>query len=448
LGAKTLDELLGVAARTVAFALEAGATEADATVTTAQRFSTEARAATVAKLEQSTAHALTVRAFVDGAKATLSTTDLSTDSVRALVREIVESARFVERDPLAGIPLTVEQPTPGDALEIYFAEVAARDPAQKIADAQAMEAATRAYDARIDNSSGSRVSDASITVALANSNGFAGAYRATSVLRATSPIARDGANRRNASYGSAARGYADLESVESIAREAARRAVEMCGARKPGTMRLPVIFERDVAAAVLGDVFGALSAANVANGNSFLVGRIGDRIGSDHVTILDDGLLRRGLGTSPFDAEGTPTRTTTVFERGVLRTYLYDTYYGRKLGSASTGNAAGGSIGPNNFYLAPGTGTFDELIASTARGILVLDTIGFSTESVTGTYSRGARGMMIENGEPTYAIDEFTIAGHLPTMLAAIDAVASDLRFDGAIVSPSFRVAEMTVSGQ
>jgi PmbA protein len=221
----------------------------------------------------------------------------------------------------------------------------------------------------------------------------------------------------------------------------------MCGARKPGTMRCPVIFERDVAAQVLGDVFSALNAANVAAGNSFFAGKIGEVVGSPLATLIDDGRLYGGLGTSPFDAEGVPTRRTVVIEGGTLQTFLYDTYNGRRLGAASTGNASGGGIGPNNFYLEPGPDSLEELIAGTKRGVLILDTIGFSTESVTGTYSRGARGFAIENGERAYPIDEFTIAGNLLEMLAGIDGVANDLTFDSSIVAPSFRVAEMTISG-
>jgi PmbA protein len=205
--------------------------------------------------------------------------------------------------------------------------------------------------------------------------------------------------------------------------------------------------ERDVAAHVLSDVFAAVNAANVAVGNSFLLERVGTQVGSELATLVDDGRLPGGLGTSPFDAEGVPTRRTVVFERGILRTFLYDSYYARRLGAKSTGNAAGGGVGPNNFYLEAGERSLEELIAATPRGVLVLDTIGFSTESVTGSYSRGARGFLIENGELAYPIDEFTIAGNLATMLGSIDAVAGDLTFDSAIVSPSFRVAEMTVSG-
>ena len=131
----------------------------------------------------------------------------------------------------------------------------------------------------------------------------------------------------------------------------------------------------------------------------------------------------------------------------MLGTFLYDTYYARKLGMASTGNSNGGGIGPNNFYLEPGTISLEEIIAATPLGVLVLDTIGFATEHASGIYSRGARGFFIENGELAYPIDEFTVAGTYPEMLANIDAIGNDLRFDAAVVSPSFRVAELTISG-
>jgi PmbA protein len=444
-----LDEL-ELAERAVTDALEAGASQAEAGVTIAQRFSAEARGPRIEKVQQSTARSLNLRVFVAGAKAALSTTDLTPDGLRAFVRQTVDAARYVAFDPYAGLP---EPSGPGgvasdaDDLEIFCGDVAARRAETKLEDAVALEAFARAYDPRIVNSGGAHVADSLAEIVLANSSGFRGRYRASSAMRSVGPIAQDGAVKRVASYGTAAHGYAGLESTEAVATLAARRAVESCGARKPQTMRCPVIFERDVAAAVLGDVFTALSAASVANGNSFLADKIGSAIGSPLVTLIDDGRLRGGLGTSPFDAEGVPTRRTVVCDAGRLETFLYDAYHGRKLGAASTGNAAQGGIGPNNFFLVAGRGSLEELIAATPRGVLVLETIGFATESVTGTYSRGARGFAIENGERAYPIDEFTIAGNLLEMLAGIDAVGADLRFDSSIVAPSFRVAEMTVSG-
>ncbi|MFI5389126.1 MAG: TldD/PmbA family protein, partial [Candidatus Eremiobacterales bacterium] len=345
-------------------------------------------------------------------------------------------------------------PQPGDLdpygrvdLELYADDIVGRDAQSKVDEALQLERLIREADPRIENSNGSHYGDGVTTTALANSFGFAGAYRSTRVSRSSSPVARDGEAKRTGAYGTAGRGLRELESLEDVARMAVRRTVELFGARKPQTGRMPVIFERDVAAAVLSDLFAALCASNVAIGNSWLGERVGETIGSPFVTIVDDGTLPGLLGSSPFDGEGVPTRRTSVFERGTLRTLLYDTYYARKLGAASTGNASGGSIGPNNFYLESGTWALDQVIARTKRGVLVLDTIGFATEHASGIYSRGARGFAIENGELAYPIDEFTIASTFTEMLAGIDAVADDLRFDGPVVSPSFRVAEMTISG-
>lgn len=431
----------------VGFALESGAAAAEATFTVSDRFSTEARADRIEKLEQSIARSVTLRVFRNGGKASLTTSDLAPDSLRSFARETVEAAGFVASDPHAGLPDAVEAPADERDLELYAPDVRARAAEDKLADALELERVARHVDSRIVNSTGSRVVDETLAIALANSLGFAGAYRASQAQIGTGPIAEAGGAKYSAQYGSAARSYAALEPVERVAITAAKRAVGAIGARKPATMRCPVIFDRDVASLVLSDLFAAVSAANVAAGNSFLATKTGERIGSELATIVDDGRLPRGLGTSPFDAEGVPTRRTVVFERGVLRTFLYDSYYARRLGAATTGNASGGSIGPNNFYLEAGARTLAELIAATPRGVFVIDTIGFSTESVTGTYSRGARGFLIEGGEIAHAIDEFTIANTLPEMLAGIDAVANDLIFDQPIVAPSFRVAEMTVSG-
>ncbi|HUA08489.1 MAG TPA: TldD/PmbA family protein [Candidatus Acidoferrales bacterium] len=441
----TQAEALAIAARAVDIAMQAGAHGAEAAFSIAERFHVEARAATISKLEHSTGSSLQVRLWDDGRYVALGSSDLDGEHLRAAVREALDQARYVARDPYAALP-DESGAYEGD-LALLDAAVATRDDGQKVEDALAMERTIRAADSRIVNSSGSHYADAVSTIALANSNGFRGVYVASRASRSTGPVAQDGEAKRTAHYGTAGRFMRDLEETGAVAAEAARRAVAMFGARKPATMRTAVIFERDIAATVIDDVFAAVAASQVAAGNSWLADRVGERIGSDLVTIVDDGTLPGRLGSAPFDGEGVATRRTPVFERGVLRTFLYDSYYARKLGARTTGNSTGGGIGANNFYLEPGTGSLAELVAATPRGVLVLDTIGFATEHATGTYSRGARGFMIENGELAYPIDEFTVAGNFADMLAGVDAVAGDLRFDGSTVAPSFRVAEMTVSG-
>ena len=243
--------------------------------------------------------------------------------------------------------------------------------------------------------------------------------------------------KRIAHYGTAARHLGELEAPTAVAATAVRRAVDLFGARKPPTMRVPVIFERDVAAALLDDLFAAVSAANVAMGNSWLTGRVGSRIGSE---LRDRRRRRRPAGrtraASPFDGEGVATRRTPVFERGVLRTFLYDTYYARKLGAARPATRPAAASGPSNFYLEPGATSLAELIAATPLGVLVLDTIGFATEHASGTYSRGARGFFIEGGELAYPIDEFTVAGQYTEMLAS---ASTRSRTTCASIGPSSR---------
>lgn len=442
------DEALALAQSALAQTTQAGATDADATVTIVDRFAGEARGDQVTKLERARGRSLSVRAFVGGRRATFATTDLTPDGVAALARRTVAAAAYVGDDPHAGLPDTFADDGVCDHdLFTVADDVASRDDDAKLAEALAMERAMREADVRITNSDGSRVRDSVASWALANTRGFRGVTQGTTVARSAAPVARDGDDKRIGHYGTAARGWATAEPAQAVALHAVHRALALVGARKPATMRVPVIFERDVAAAVLGDVFAALNAANVAIGNSWLADRVGQQIGSALVTIVDDGRLRGGLGSSPFDAEGTATRETVAFEAGVLRTYVSDVYWGRRLGIPSTGNAGGGGVGPNNFYLVPGSGTLDDLVATIERGVLVLDTIGFATEHASGVYSRGARGIFVEDGVPRYPIDQFTIAASFPDLLAGIDAVAGDLRFDGTIVAPSFRVAEMTVSG-
>ncbi len=441
-------QALEYAQHAVEAALRAGATQAEATVSINDRFSTEARDRAVTKLEQSTGRSLHVRVFVDGRKATLATSDFELAHLAEAVRSTVAQARHVASDPYAALPEAASaDAVPHRDLELFAQDVAEREAQNKIDEALGLESRMRTADARISNSNGSRVGDTVGTLALVNSNGFAGAYRSTRTHRSASPVALDGGIKRMGSYGSAARRLIDMEDAEAVAAKAVRRTLAMFGARKPQTMRVPVIFERDVAASVLSDLFAALSAANVAIGNSWLAERAGAKIGSEAVTIVDDGTMPGMLGSSPFDGEGVPTQRTVVFERGTLHTFLYDTYYARKLGSRSTGNGTGGGVAPNNFYLEAGSRSLEQLIADTPRGVLVTDTIGFATEYASGTYSRGARGFSIENGELAHPVEEFTVAGSFPEMLAGIDAVANDLRFDAGVVSPSFRVTEMTVSG-
>jgi PmbA protein len=439
------DETLRLAGEAVDLAHTLGADAAEATFTVARRFHTEAREKTLAKLEQSTAKSLSMRIFRDHRRVSLTTSILSSAGLRDAISRAVEQSAYVAVDEFARLPDTCGS-FEGD-LALYDETIEEREGTAKVDDVLALEQMIRDADPHVVNSNGSHYEDSYSTTALVNSAGFSGVYSGTRASRASLPVAEQAGTKRTAHYGTAGRYLRDLESLEMVASVAAKRAVEMFGARKPPTGKAAVIFERDVAAGVLHDLFAAVSASNVAIGNSWLADAVGERVGSEFFTVIDDGTLSRRLGSTPFDGEGVPTRRTLVFERGTLRSFLYDSYYARKLGAKTTGNSSGGGISANNFFLENGSQSLEEIIASTDRGVLILDTIGFAHEHATGSYSRGARGFMIEHGELAYPVDEFTIAATFPNMLAGIDAIANDLRFDGSIVSPSFRIAEMTISG-
>ncbi len=238
--------------------------------------------------------ALPVRAsscasFATGARRRYLPSDFTPEGLREAVARTVAHADVVAPDECAGLP---DEAGSDDAhLDLADPAVAERAGEPKIEDALALERLIREADSRVTNSSGSHYTDSVGVTAIANSSGLAAGYGWTRAGTTTGPVALDGGVKRIAHYGTAARHLRDLESVETVATIAVRRAVDLFGARKPPTMRVPVIFERDVAASILDDLFAAISGANVATGNSWLTGRLGNRIGSDLVTVIDDGRL-------------------------------------------------------------------------------------------------------------------------------------------------------------
>jgi PmbA protein len=202
----------------------------------------------------------------------------------------------------------------------------------------------------------------------------------------------------------------------------------------------------------VGTLASAVSGYALYKGASFLGGALGQVIASPLVTIVDDGTLLTGLGSKPFDGEGLPTRRTVMVDKGVLSSYLLDTYSAKKLGLATTGNAARGigdtpSVATTNCYLAAGASSPQDIIASVRSGLYVTDLIGFGVNTVTGDYSQGAAGLWIENGEIAFPVEEITIAGNLKDMLRHIEMIGNDLDFRARTCAPTIKIASMTIAG-
>jgi PmbA protein len=238
-----------------------------------------------------------------------------------------------------------------------------------------------------------------------------------------------------------------------VGKVAAERTLRRLGARKVKTQQVPIIFDPLVATSILNHIFEGVNGDSVYRGASFLAGKLGQQIAGSNVTVIDDGTMVGGFGTSPFDGEGIPTRRTVVIENGVLTSYLLNTYTAKKLGLKTTANASRGlagtpGIGPGNYFLQPGPKTPQELIANVKEGLYVTEFLGMGVNLVTGDYSRGASGLWISGGELTYPVEEITVAGNLKDMFMNISDIANDLEFRGSVASPTIRIDGLTVGGE
>jgi PmbA protein len=381
------------------------------------------------------------------------TSDLSAEGVRKLVESALEIAAISTEDPHAGLPDVAELGSLAGDLQLYSDDVNQIDTSRRIDQALETEDAALSADPRITNSEGASFDAYSGSRVFANSRGFVGSYRMSSCSLSTTPVAREGESMERDYWYSHARSYAKLESPAAIGRKAAERTLRRLGSRKVTTQKVPVVFDQLTARTLISNIFEAVEGESIYRKASFLAGKLGERVASENVTIVDDSTIAGLFGTSPFDDEGVPPRRTVVIDRGILKSFLLNTYTARKLGLRTTGNAARGltgnaSVGHGNLYLEKGERSPDDIIRGIAKGLYVTELIGSGVNSVTGDYSRGAAGLWIENGEFAYPVSEITIASTLQQMLMDIAVIGSDLEFRGSIASPTLVVGEMTVSGQ
>ena len=451
-------DLESLTADVVALAVKGGASDAEAVVREGDEFSVNVRMGQVETLKESGSRGLGLRVFLGTRSASASTSDLTPDGVRELVAAALALAKVTEEDPYTVLPETAEFGAVEGDLHLYYDDVYSLSGPERIEWAVRAEAAALAADPRIANSDGGGFDAASGRKVLANSRGFVGGYRSSYAGVSAAPLAMDtnGAMQRDG-WWSGARQLKDLESPESVGKEAARRALRRLGARRVPTQRVPIVFAPEVARSLIGSVFEAASGDAIWRHASFLAGRLGEQIAAPSLTIVDDNFMllpsgAGGFGSSPFDGEGLPSLRTVVVEAGVLRTYLLNTYSARKLGMKSTHNASRGlagtpGIGCGNLYLQPGTLSVDQIIGEVQAGLYVTSLMGFGVNTVTGDYSRGATGLWIENGVLTHAVEEVTIAGNLAEMLKNVTAIGNDLVFRGSVASPTVRIDGMTIAG-
>lgn len=448
-----MSELVELAQSAVARALALGASDAEAGAAEGEEFSASVRMREVENLKQAGSRGVGIRVLVGQRSGSSRTSDLTPAGIEAMVRSALDLAAITTEDPHAGLPRPEELGQIAADLRLYDPSIALMETEWKIFQALRAEETALSADPRIENSEGAGFETHIGTRAFVNSRGFAGSYRTSTCGLSVVPVAKQNGSMERDYWYTSAREAARLESPEEVGRRAAERALRRLGARKVATQKVPVIFEPRTARSLLGDLFDAVNGGAIYRHASFLAGKLGEKIGSESLTVIDDATLPGLFGTSPFDDEGVPSRRTVVIERGVLRSYLLNTYTARKLDLKTTGNASRGlagnaGVGPGNFYLQAGTVSEEKLIAGVRQGLYITELIGASANTVTGDYSSGAAGLWIENGELAYPVSGITVAGNLVQMLMDLEQAASNLEFRASIAAPSFLIREMTVSGQ
>lgn len=424
-----------------------GADEVEVTISDGREFAVDVRLGEIENLVEAGARHLGFRVIKDQKTAFASTSDLSRETVRRLIRNAVRRAELASRDKFAGLPAPTGSEVDAGGLRLFDPELAGIDPQRKIALALETERVAL-RDKRITNSHGASFVSSQGTTILANSRGFLGAYDQTYCSLSIGLQAGETDQKAEDFWYSAGRYFSELESPEAVGGRAVERTVRQLNPRKIKTQTVPVIFEPDMTSWLIGFLFACVSGVAVYQKSSFLADRLGTRVGNSLVTVIDDGLMPGKLGTRPFDGEAVASRKTVVVEGGVLRRFLCNAYAARKLKLEPTGHGDGTGVSPNNFYLSPGDKTPQKIIASTKKGLILTRTIGHGLNPVTGDISRGAFGLWVEGGEVAFPVAEVTISGNLERVLQGVEELGNDLDFRNPVCGPTVKISGMTVAGE
>ena len=443
-------DFLSTAAAGVEAALSAGADAAEAYVRSGTSIEIDVRDGGVDTIKSAAEKGLGLRVLRGRRIGFAYTTDLSGAGLTAVAQRAVANAGLTAEDEFFRLP---EAPPGYPRVDTFDPEIPAKQIADKIGLARRMEAAARAFDPRVTIVESATYQDGTVEVGLASSNGVSAYYLGAACGLYIALTAREGDDHQTGFAMDFRSRFAALD-PETVGREAAERAVRMLGARPRKGLEMPVVFDPFVMVSLLGVLAPALTAEAVQKGRSLFAGRVGERVASELVTIVDDGTLAGGVRAAPFDGEGVPSSRTVLIEKGRLLGYLHNAYTAAKDGVASTGNGvrtsfkAGPEVGTTNFYLEPGDRSPGEIIGDISTGLYVGEVMGMHTANpISGDFSVGATGLWIEQGRLSYPVRGLAIAGNIRELLDAVDAVGRDLRFFGGKGAPTVRVAKLAVSG-
>jgi PmbA protein len=440
--------LIERAERLVKAARAAGADSADAVAVRALSLSIELRDGAVEESESAEGDDMGLRVLVGRKQAVVSTNDMAGDA-KVLAERAVAMARAAPEDKFAGLADQAQLAHDFPDLDLIDKDLPTVKALEQMA--RAAEEAGLAVEG-VAKSGGASASAGIGGMVLVTSTGFRGAYLGSSHGLSMTAIAGTGTGMERDYDYSSVRHAADLESPDTIGRNAGMRAIARLNPRKVSTRKVPVVFDPRVAGSLVSHLASATNGASVARKTSFLRDKMGQKLFADGVRIVDDPFRKRGLRSHPFDGEGVAGKKLSLIEDGVLRSWLLDCATARELSLVTTGHAQRGvsstpSPGPSNLHMEAGSVSPETLIADIEDGFYVTDLIGMGVNMITGDYSRGASGFWIENGQRTYPVSEVTIAGHLLDIFRSLTP-ANDLEFRYATNAPTLRIEGLTVAGQ
>ena len=378
---------------------------------------------------------------------------LEPDVIAATLADARDNARFATPDP--DVVLATPDGVGAVELDLWDDGVESTPMEKKVALAIELERATRAADPRVRQVSSANYSDSRVEVALASTTGIASSRRRTSAALSVEAIAGEGAETQTGGGFSVGRGPAELVPDEAMD-DAVLRATRMLGAQKVRSAHCTVVFDPRVVSTLLGVMASALSGEAVVKGRSFFAGRIGETIATGGITLVDDPTDARAYGASSYDGEGLASRRNLLISEGILRMFVYDTVSARRAGTVSTGSAVRGGFagtpgaGCRALLLSPGTKSHDEILAAVGDGLYVQSVSGIHSgvNTVSGDFSVGAEGLMIEGGALARPVREVTVASTLQRMLQSVVEIGADLRWlPGVAAGQTLAIADMALSG-
>ncbi len=429
--------------------LKLGADAAEVYLQTSRNLSINVHNQDLETIQEAASKGVGLRVIVDGKIGFSHTNDLSERAMEDTMKRAIAFARLTSADEHNVLPMGQDCP---QVEGLYDPEIARLPMDTKINRALELEALAM-EDSRITHSSGASFGERETEVFIANSNGILQNYKSSVCSLGVSVVAQKGEERNTGGEYCSRRYYGDLKSLEEIAGKASRKAWEQLDPRMVKTQRASIIFDPSVASSLLGGVIAAINGERVLQGASFLAQSMDQQFASSLLTIINDGIRAKGLGSSPFDGEGVPTSRRTLVEQGILKSFIYNTIAARRAGVESTGNASRGGftrmpgIGTDNLYVQAGEHTPEQIIAATQRGLLLKGVTGYGINPVSGNFSGGASGFWIENGKIAFPVKGLTIAGSAHDILNSLDMMGNDLDMERSFSAPTFRIREMQIGG-